>query len=156
LAPKKESVDLREVVNEVLLDLEVSIERSKGVVEIKHLPKIEADKIQMQQLFQNLIGNALKFHSKTEPPKIEIDSLRNDNGYWEISIRDNGIGMKEEHIKRIFKPFERLHGSSEFPGTGMGLAICLKIVTRHRGKIVVKSSLGKGTLYIVELPEKQN
>jgi len=64
--------------------------------------------------------------------------------------------MKEQHIKRIFKPFERLHGSSEFPGTGMGLAICLKIVARHHGRITVKSSLGKGTLYIVELPEKQN
>lgn len=156
LAPEMESVDLREVVNEVLLDLEVSIERSKGVIEIKHLPILEADKTQMRQLFQNLIGNALKFHSKTESPKIEIDSLHNEKGYWEISVRDSGIGMKEEHIKRIFKPFERLHGSSEFPGTGMGLAICLKIVTRHRGKIVVKSSLGKGTMYIVELPEKQN
>ena len=156
LAPKMEPVDLREVVNEVLLDLEVSIERSKGVVEIKHLPKIEADKTQMRQLFQNLISNALKFHNKDEPPKIEIDSQLNKIGYWEILIRDNGIGMKEEHIKRIFKPFERLHGSSEFPGTGMGLAICLKVVTRHLGRIVVKSSLGKGTLYIVELPEKQN
>jgi PAS domain S-box-containing protein len=155
LAPEMELIDLKEVVNEVLLDLEVSIERSKGVVEIKNLPKIEADKTQMRQLFQNLISNALKFHDKTDPPKIEIDSLRNDNGYWEISIQDSGIGMKEEHIKRIFKPFERLHGSSEFPGTGMGLAICLKVVTRHHGKIVVKSSLGKGTLYVIELPEKQ-
>jgi PAS domain S-box-containing protein len=156
LAPEMEPVDLREVVNEVLLDLEVSIERSKGVIEVKNLPKIEADKTQMRQLFQNLIGNALKFHNKAEPPKIEIDSHCNDNGDWEILIRDNGIGMKEEHINRIFKPFERLHGSSEFPGTGMGLAICLKIVTRHHGKIVVKSSLGKGSLYIVELPEKQS
>ena len=156
LPPKMEPVDLNDIVNEVLLDLEVSIERSEGVVEIKHLPTIEADNTQMRQLFQNLISNALKFHNKTEPPKIEIDSQYNDNGYWKILIRDNGIGMKEEHIKRIFKPFERLHGSSEFPGTGMGLAICLKVVTRHHGKIVVKSSLGKGTLYIVELPEKQN
>ncbi len=156
LPPEMGPADLKEVVNEVLLDLEVSIERSKGVIEIKHLPKIEADKTQMRQLFQNLISNALKFHNKTEPPKIEIDSIYNDNGYWKILIRDNGIGMKEEHIKRIFKPFERLHGTSEFPGTGMGLAICLKVVTRHHGKIVVKSSLGKGTLYIVELPEKQN
>ncbi len=156
LAPEMEPVDLKDVVNEVLLDLEVSIERSKGVVEIKHLPTIEADNTQMRQLFQNLISNALKFHNKTEPPKIEIDSMYNDNGYWKILIRDNGIGMKEEHIKRIFKPFERLHGSSEFPGTGMGLAICLKVVTRHHGKIMVKSSLGKGTLYIVELPEKQD
>ena len=156
LPPEMELVDLREVVDEVLLDLEVSIERSKGVVEIKHLPKIEADNTQMRQLFQNLISNALKFHNKTEPPKIEIDSMYNDSGYWKILIRDNGIGMKEEHIKRIFRPFERLHGSSEFPGTGMGLAICLKVVTRHHGKITVKSSLGKGTLYTVELPEKQN
>jgi signal transduction histidine kinase len=156
LAPEMEPVDLKDIVNEVLLDLEVSVERSKGVVEIKHLPTIEADNTQMRQLFQNLISNALKFHNKTEPPKIEIDSIYNDNGYWKILIRDNGIGMKEEHIKRIFKPFERLHGSSEFPGTGMGLAICLKVVTRHHGKIMVKSSLGKGTLYIVELPEKQN
>jgi len=156
LSPEMESIDLNEVVNEVLLDLEVSIERSKGVIEIKHLPKIEADKTQMRQLFQNLISNALKFHDKAKPPKIEIDSRYNDNEYWEILIQDNGIGMKEQHIKRIFKPFERLHGYSEFPGTGMGLAICLKIVTRHHGKILVKSSLGKGTLYIVELPEKQN
>ncbi|MDH5789947.1 MAG: PAS domain S-box protein [Nitrospinota bacterium] len=156
LPPEMGLLDLREVVDEVLLDLEVNIERSKGVIEIKSLPKIEADKTQMRQLFQNLIGNALKFHNKTEPPKIEIDSRNKGNGYWEILIQDNGIGMKEEHIKRIFKPFERLHGSSEFPGTGMGLAICLKVVTRHRGKIVVKSSLGKGTLYIVDLPEHQN
>jgi len=156
LPPEMESVDLKDLVSEVLLDLEVSIERSKGVVEVKHLPKIEADNTQMRQLFQNLISNALKFRNKNEPPKIEIDSMYNDNGYWKILIRDNGIGMKEEHIKRIFKPFERLHGSSEFPGTGMGLAICLKVVTRHHGKIMVKSSLGKGTLYIVELPEKQN
>lgn len=156
LAPEMESTDLKEIVNEVLLDLEVSIERSKGVIEIKNLPKIESDKTQMRQLFQNLISNALKFHNKSDPPRIEIDSMFNEKGYWKILIRDNGIGMKEEHIKRIFKPFERLHGSSEFPGTGMGLAICLKIVTRHHGKIVVKSSLGKGTLYIVELPEKQN
>ncbi len=156
LAPEMGPVDLKDVVQEVLLDLEVSIERTKGIIDIKHLPKIEADKTQMRQLFQNLISNALKFHNKTEAPKIEIDSMYNDNGYWKIMIRDNGIGMKEEHIKRIFKPFERLHGSSEFPGTGMGLAICLKVVTRHHGKIVVKSSLGKGTLYIVELPEKQN
>lgn len=156
LAPEMEPVDLKDVVNEVLLDLEVSIERSKGVVEVKHLPKIEADNTQMRQLFQNLISNALKFHNKNEPPKIEVDSIYNDNGFWKIMIRDNGIGMKEEHIKRIFKPFERLHGSAEFPGTGIGLAICLKVVTRHHGKIIVKSSLGKGTLYIVELPEKQN
>ena len=156
LAPEMEPVDLKDVVSEVLLDLEVSIERSKGVVEIKNLPKIEADNTQMRQLFQNLISNALKFHNKSEPPRIEIDSMYNESGFWKILIRDNGIGMKEEHIKRIFKPFERLHGSSEFPGTGMGLAICLKVVTRHHGKIVVKSSLGKGTLYVVELPEKQS
>ena len=156
LAPEMESVDLKDVVNEVLLDLEVSIERTKGVVEVKHLPKIEADNTQMRQLFQNLLSNALKFHNKSEPPRIEIDSMYNENGFWKILIRDNGIGMKEEHIKRIFKPFERLHGTSEFPGTGMGLAICLKVVTRHHGKIVVKSSLGKGTLYVVELPEKQS
>jgi PAS domain S-box-containing protein len=156
LPPEMGPVDLRDIVNEVLLDLEVSVERSKGVVIIKHLPEIEADSTQMRQLFQNLISNSLKFHSKTEPPKIEIDSIYNDNGYWKILIRDNGIGMKEEHIKRIFRPFERLHGTSEFPGTGMGLAICLKVVTRHHGKIVVQSSLGKGTLYIVELPVKQN
>ena len=156
LAPQMEPVDLKDVVKEVLLDLEVSIERSKGVIEVKHLPKIEADNTQMRQLFQNLISNALKFRNKNEPPKIEIDSMYNDNGYWKILIRDNGIGMKEEHIKRIFKPFERLHGTSEFPGTGMGLAICLKVVTRHRGKIMVQSSLGKGTLYILELPEKQH
>jgi len=155
LAAEFEQVDLKEVVNEVLLDLETSIEQSKGIINIKNLPNIEADKTQMRQLFQNLIGNGLKFHNKSEPPKIDIDSTCESPGYWKILIRDNGIGIKEQHIKRIFKPFQRLHGSSEFPGTGMGLAICLKIVARHHGKITIKSSLGKGTRFILELPAKQ-
>ena len=155
LAAEFEQVDLKEVVNEVLLDLEMSIEQSKGIINIKNLPNIEADKTQMRQLFQNLIGNGLKFHNKSEPPKIDIDSTCESPGCWKILIRDNGIGMKEQHLKRIFKPFQRLHGSSEFPGTGMGLAICLKIVARHHGKITIKSSLGKGTRFILELPAKQ-
>ncbi|MDH5762616.1 MAG: response regulator [Nitrospinota bacterium] len=156
LPPEFESVDLKEVVQEVLMDLEVSIERSKGIININNLPRIEADKTQMRQLFQNLIGNSLKFHNPSQSPKVDLDSVYSETGQWNIFIQDNGIGMKEQHIKRIFKPFERLHGTSEFSGTGMGLAICLKIVTRHHGKITVKSSPGQGTMYVVELPEKQN
>ena len=113
-----------------------------------------ADEIQMRQLFTYLTTNAVKFHKKDVTPEISIVSHALGNGYWEILINDNGIGIDEKYRDRIFKPFERLHGMNERDGIGMGLALCQKIVTRHGGSISVKSKLGIGSTFIITLPEK--
>ena len=108
----------------------------------------------MRQLFNYLISNAVKFHKKGVTPEISIASHALGNGYWEILIHDNGIGINEKYCDRIFKPFERLHGMNEREGIGMGLALCQKIVTRHGGTISVKSKPDKGATFIITLPEK--
>lgn len=144
-------VALADLVREVTTDLEVHIQQTRGRVEIRSLPTLDADPLQMRQLFQNLIGNALKFRRPEEPPVITIDS-QPAGSFWQISIRDNGIGFEETYRERIFEMFQRLHGRNEYEGTGMGLAICRKIVERHRGWIAAQSTPGKGTTFIVKLP----
>jgi PAS domain S-box-containing protein len=151
-----EVTDLNKVVQTVLNDLEVRLKESEGVVNINSLPTIEADPVQLHQLFLNMIGNALKFHREGTPPVVNLDSVRKENGYWEICIEDNGIGIDEEHVDKIFKPFERLHGRTTYEGTGIGLTICNKIVSRHGGKITVKRQLTNGVTFHITLPEKQN
>jgi len=153
-APFKE-IDLNEVISEVLSDLEVQIERTNGCVEVDTLPKIEGGKFQMRQLFQNLISNGLKYHRDEVAPLIKIKYAGFDNNLEEIYIEDNGKGFDEKHLNRIFRPFERLHGRSEYGGTGMGLAICHKIVTHHNGQITAKSQPGQGATFIVKLPSRQ-
>jgi signal transduction histidine kinase len=153
-APFQE-INLNEVVLEVLSDLEVQIERTKGRVEVDTLPDVEGEKFQMRQLFQNLISNGLKYHSDERAPVIKIKYAGFDNDLEEIYIEDNGKGFDEKHLDRIFRPFERLHGHSEYGGTGMGLAICHKIVTHHKGLITAKSQPNKGSTFIVKLPGKQ-
>ncbi len=150
------SVDLDQTVREVLSDLEVRIESAGGRVYVDHLPAIEAEPTQMRQLFQNLIGNALKFHKEGEKPIVKVRSSRTGSGHCQITVEDNGIGFDEEHLERIFAPFHRLHGrSSPYEGTGMGLAICKKIVELHSGAITAKSAPGQGAAFIVTLPLKQ-
>ena len=150
-----QEIDLNEVLSEVLSDLEVQIERTKGKVEVDVLPKVEGEKFQMRQLFQNLISNALKYHSDEIVPMIKIKYAGFDGNLEEIYIEDNGRGFDEKHLDRIFRPFERLHGHSEYGGTGMGLAICHKIVAHHKGQITAKSQPNKGSTFIVKLPGKQ-
>jgi chemotaxis family two-component system sensor kinase Cph1 len=151
-------VDLNQAVNEALSNLELQVKETKGVVEVSDLPAVLADKQQMIQLFQNLIGNALKFHREGDPPRVKIHSrmIKGDkvrpSGAYEISVEDTGIGFDEKHLGRIFAPFERLHGRGEYEGVGMGLAICRKIVERHRGNISAKSTVGEGSTFIVILP----
>ncbi len=146
-------INLGEIVAEVLSDLEVRIEKSGGEVILGDLPAIEADPTQMRQLFQNLIGNALKFHKEGERPLVSVRCSASSHGSKEITISDNGIGFDEKHLDAIFAPFQRLHGkSSIYEGTGMGLAICKKIVERHGGSIAAKSSPGEGARFIVTLP----
>ena len=153
--PFKE-VDLSDLIGEVLSDLEVRIVMTGGEVQVGDLPVISADPIQMRQLFQNLIGNALKFHKPGENPMVQVRCVSNTDSGCQIIVEDNGIGFEEQYTERIFAPFQRLHGRSEYEGTGMGLAICKKIVERHGGSITVTSTPGTGTCFIVRLPPIQS
>lgn len=149
------TTDLNNVVQIVLEDLESRLNESKGVVNIKFLPIIDADPVQMHQLFLNMIGNALKFNREGIPPVVTLDSTKSKNGFWKISVEDNGIGIDEIYVDVIFKPFERLHGRSAYEGTGIGLTICNKIVSRHGGKIFVTKDSTNGVTFHITLPEKQ-
>ena len=148
------AVDLGEIVREVLSDLEVSLDKTHGKVNVGKLPVISADPSQIRQLFQNLIGNALKFHRPEENPVVRINSHTVANGI-RIDVEDNGTGFDEAYADKIFAPFTRLHSRVEYEGTGMGLAICKKIVERHGGTLSVKSTPGKGSVFSVLLPIHQ-
>lgn len=150
-------VNLGEVVGDVLGDLEFRIQQSKARIEVHRLPPLCADRMQMQQLFQNFISNAIKFRKENTPPHILISGQSSkDGGYVEVSIEDNGIGFDEKFKEQIFKPFERLHGPGQYEGNGIGLAICQKIVSAHKGKISVQSIPGRGTKFTVTLPFSQD
>ncbi len=149
-------VELGEVVQEVLSDLEVRIEKSGGEVRVGELPVIQADPTQMRQMFQNLIGNALKFHKEGEAPVVRVSCAALGEGTCRIVVEDNGIGFGEQYLDKIFAPFQRLHGKTGlYEGTGMGLAICKKIVERHGGEITATSKGEKGAAFIIVLPLKQ-
>ncbi|MDG3008091.1 sensor histidine kinase [Paludisphaera mucosa] len=145
------AVDLAAVAAEVVSDLEVAIRESGGRVEVGPLPTIQADPVQMRQLFQNLIGNALKFHRPGEPPSVRV-AARQVAAAWELEVADQGVGFDAEHHERIFEPFQRLHGRNAYEGAGMGLAICRRIVDRHAGTIAATSAPGAGTTFRVALP----
>jgi len=154
-------VDLNRVVEQAVSDLELRVESSAAQIEVSDLPVIEADGIQMQQLFQNLLGNAIKFHQPGFPPMIKIfcrttaSPQSKDQGFIEVIVQDEGIGFDEKYLDRIFQPFQRLHGQSKFDGSGIGLAVCRKIVERHSGSITAHSKPGQGASFIVKLPVHQ-
>ena len=151
-------VDLNQIIREVLSDMEVRIKKQKAKIELKELPEIEAEPLQMQQLFQNFISNALKFHKPDKPPVIRVyGKILKDkgNGLCEITVEDNGIGIEDIYFDHIFGVFQRLHGQSEYEGTGIGLAICRKITDRHNGNIRVATKLDEGTKFIITLPVNQ-
>jgi PAS domain S-box-containing protein len=150
-----EEIDLVKIVREAVDVLESSAEETGCQIEIENMPAIEADESQMLLLFQNLIGNALKFHSG-EIPHIKVYGKLDRKGICEILVEDNGIGFDRQFAERIFKPFQRLHKHIEYEGTGMGLSICRKIVERHGGNIRAESEPGKGSTFIIRLPVKQN
>lgn len=151
-------VNLTAVVKSVLVDLENHIERTNATVEVMPLPRLQANKTQMRQLFQNLISNALKFHQPDVPPLVKIqwdNAEKEDASQAEISVTDNGIGFEETFSERIFAVFQRLHTRREFEGSGMGLAICKQIVDQHNGRIFAKSTPGKGSTFTIILPLSQ-
>jgi PAS domain S-box-containing protein len=150
------SVDLGSVAREVLSDLESRIAKTEGRVELGELPCVQADATQMHQLLQNLLGNALKFHRAGVPPVVRVSSRALPGGdSFEIQVQDSGLGFEPQYAERIFGMFQRLHGHSEFEGTGIGLAICRKIVERHGGTIVALGVPGEGALFTVTLPYRQ-
>jgi len=145
-----EATDSSAVLVQVLADLKVAIEEAGATVTSTPLPLVMADSTQLGQLFQNLIGNALKFRS-AELPRIHLSA--NCNGKeWIFSVSDNGMGIEPQYAERIFVIFQRLHGKDEYPGTGIGLAICKKIVERHGGRIWVESQPGRGSAFYFALP----
>lgn len=145
-------INLRNIVDEVIEILEKRISETRGTIIIDSLPALHAQDFQMRELFQNLIGNALKYHREGVYPVIKIKSCQMENQHWKITVEDNGIGFDEKHKNKIFSPFHRLHGRSAYEGTGMGLAICKKIVDRHRGTITAQSTPEKGSTFIIILP----
>ncbi len=149
------TVDLSQVVQGVLSDLEVPIKKTGGRVSVESLPAINADPTQMRQLFQNLIGNALKFYKPNEPPVIRVYSSNDAPARCRtIIVEDNGIGIEAKDHEKIFGVFRKLHGKGRYEGSGIGLAICKKIVERHGGTIRVESRPGEGTRFIVDLSQE--
>jgi PAS domain S-box-containing protein len=152
-------VELHTIATEVRADLEARIAQVGGTIDIGSLPAIEADPLQMRQLIQNLLGNALKFHRPEVPPVVCISAMRLEAGdaraRWQIAVADNGIGFDEKYLDRIFKLFQRLHERGAYEGAGMGLAISRKIVERHHGTITARSTPGQGTTMLVTLPSRQ-
>ncbi|WP_455449865.1 PAS domain S-box protein [Natrinema thermotolerans] len=145
-----EPTDLNAVLEDVLADLQVRIEETDAEVTIGDLPRLEADASQLRQVFQNLLENALTY-SGDEPPRIRVDAERRGDE-WEIAVRDEGIGIDSDDIDRVFTIFDRLHGREEYEGTGIGLALCERIVERHGGEITIDSAPGEGTTVSVVLP----
>lgn len=147
-----EEVDCNIVLNDILTDLANMIRENKAVVRSVHLPVISASSIEIKQLFQNLISNAIKFKKKDVDPVIEISCTELEN-HWEFSFTDNGIGIKEEYLDKIFLIFQRLHSEQDYPGTGIGLATCKKIVESNEGKFRVTSEPGTGSTFYFTLPK---
>lgn len=168
-----QSVSLQKIAEEVVSDLEIRIEQTGGRVEIGELPVMDADAVQMRQLFQNLIGNALKFHRADVAPIVKVYAetvaangasffvngeevqIGVESDYCRIVIEDNGIGFDEKYLDRIFTVFQRLHGRMEYEGSGIGLAVCRKIVERHGGQISAASREGEGATFFIDLPLTQ-
>lgn len=148
-------VDLKEVLGEVLSDLEMKLKETGGSVESGELPRLEADPTQMRQLFQNLISNSLKFRKNGQAPVIQITAQKDPQGEVLLRLKDNGIGFDPKYAGKIFNIFQRLHGRDEYEGTGIGLAICRKVVERHGGTIKADSQLGQGAVFEISLPLKQ-
>ena len=151
-------VDLGRIAREVLSDLEVALEETAAVVRVGKLATSEADPSQMQQLFQNLLGNALKFRRPGVPPEVDItgemgaERTAAGGGLYRLEFRDNGIGFEDKYRDRIFAVFQRLHARHEYEGSGIGLSICRKLVERHGGSITARSVPGRGTVFVVTLP----
>ncbi|QRV14030.1 PAS domain S-box protein [Haloterrigena salifodinae] len=146
-----EPVDLDRLLEDVLDDLSLQLEETDAEVETEPLPRVQGDASQLRQVFQNLLSNALEY-SGDEPPRIHVETTRRERGRWEISVIDEGIGIDPADQDRVFDVFQRLHSREEYDGTGIGLALCERIVERHNGEIWVESEPGEGSTFSITLP----
>jgi len=161
-------VDLAAITREVLGDLELRVQQTGAKIHIGHLPTIDADPMQMRQLLQNIIANALKFHKPGEPPLVRISAeeliatdrtvpgAKPRDRLCRVTVQDSGIGFDLKYAEQIFAVFQRLHTKTEYEGTGIGLAVCRKITDRHGGLIVAQSTEGHGAIFTITLPVKQS
>jgi signal transduction histidine kinase len=160
-----EVVDLTSLARECIADLSTRLEETGGKIEVSELPTLRADPVQMRQLLQNLFDNGLKFHRRDEPPRVQVRShirpsvdfapvplMQPDVECCYLSVEDNGIGFEEKYKDRIFAPFERLHNHSQYAGTGIGLAVCRRIVEWHGGSLTARSIPNQGTTFYIVLP----
>lgn len=159
--------DLRALIQQVIEELDLSIEDSHAFIDLQPMPDMEVNPVQMKQLFRNLLSNALKFQRPGVPLQISINSnklsreekeqfkLRSARNYYKFVVSDNGIGFEEIYSERIFQLFQRLHGKAEYPGSGIGLAICRRIADNHAGMIAATSQPGKGATFTIILPDSQ-
>jgi light-regulated signal transduction histidine kinase (bacteriophytochrome) len=143
--------DCGAVVHTVMQNLHQAIQDSGATVICSALPTLKADTSQLTQVFQNLIGNAIKFRG-SQPPEVHVEAQRQEGG-WQLSVRDNGIGIDPQFAERIFVIFQRLHTHVEYPGTGIGLALCRKVIERHGGTIWLESQPGKGATFFFTIPD---
>jgi signal transduction histidine kinase len=150
-----EATDLGAVATMVVSDLGEQIRRENGTVEVGSLPLIDADPVQIRQMVQNLVSNALKFHHPDRPPVVKIAAELRDDDRVALTVADNGIGFKAKFAERIFQPFRRLHGKGQYEGTGMGLAIVKKIAERHGGEVDVQSEPDLGSRFTITLPRQR-
>ena len=151
---KLRKVSSENALQKALINLRAAITQSGAVVTHDALPAITTDETQFTQIFQNLVGNAIKYR-RAEVPRVHVSAARNDGNEWTFSVRDNGLGIDPQYFERIFVLFQRLHGRDEFEGTGIGLAVCKRIVERLRGKIWVESQLEKGSTFYFTLPDTE-
>lgn len=150
---KTKKVDCNKLVQNILLDFELIIKENNASIHIEKLPVVKGYEVELKQLFQNLISNGLKFRKKDVPPQIEIKVIDKPE-YWLFSVADNGIGMNKKHFERVFVIFQRLHNKDDYKGTGIGLAVCKKVVEMHHGKIWIDSELNEGTTFYFTIFKK--
>lgn len=151
-AKSLEETDCEAVMKTALQSLRMAIEESGVQIQCVALPTVMGDAAQLAQVFQNLLANAIKFRGE-RAPQIEV-GVEPEDGFWRFEVKDNGIGIAPEYFERIFVMFQRLHNRSKYPGTGIGLAICKKIIEQHGGRIWVESAPGQGAVFQFTLPRK--
>lgn len=149
-------ISSKDVLDDAITNLKSSLEECSGAIDYhaEDFPEVYGDSVQLLQLFQNVIGNAIRYHKKGEPPKIKITCVEREEDVL-FSVADNGLGIEEEYLEKIFGVFQRLHARDEYPGTGIGLAICDRVVHRHGGTIWAESELGKGSTFYFSISKSK-